>query len=44
MTRGYSYLFLGVAIGAASALAVGGAPASITATGQDGIALFRKDR
>ena len=42
MTRGYSYLFLGVAIGAASALAVGGAPASITATGQDGIALFRK--
>ena len=42
MTRGYSYLFLGVAIGAASALAAGGAPASITATGQDGIALFRK--
>jgi carboxyl-terminal processing protease len=42
MKRGFSYLFLGVAIGAASALFVGGAPASVTATGQDGIALFRK--
>jgi len=42
MTRGFSYLFLGVAIGAASALVAGGAPASVTATGEDGIALFRK--
>ena len=42
MKRGVSYLFLGVAIGAASALAAGGAPASVTATGEDGIALFKK--
>jgi carboxyl-terminal processing protease len=42
MKRGFSYLFAGVAIGAASALVVGGAPASVTATGADGIALFKK--
>jgi carboxyl-terminal processing protease len=42
MKRGFSYLFLGVAIGAASALVAGGAPASVTASGEDGIALFKK--
>jgi carboxyl-terminal processing protease len=41
MKRGFSYLFLGVAIGAACGLVAGGAPASVTATGEDGIALFK---
>jgi carboxyl-terminal processing protease len=42
MKRALSYLFYGAALGAAGALASGGGRAAVTATGAEGLALYRQ--
>src|SRR5271154_481402 len=42
MTRGFSFLFLGAAIGAMAIFAGGAVGAAVTVSGADGLALFRQ--